>query len=78
MLRGKHRTKHGVVHHLGCHVLRVEGADPPSSEWIQWDGNEIGITVLVSILSFERSPYIQDLLNEQVELGFVPLPPFSD
>jgi hypothetical protein len=44
------------VQHLGCHVLRVEGADPPRSKWIEWDGHRVTESMLVDILAFRRPP----------------------
>lgn len=41
---------------FGGHLLRLSHGDPPSSEWIEWDGKRISEDQLVLLLRFELDP----------------------
>jgi hypothetical protein len=40
----------------GIHVLRFSGAGPEDSDWMTWDGHQIGPEHLVKLLRFEIHP----------------------
>jgi hypothetical protein len=41
---------------FGIHVLRFENTDPINSKWIEWDKEQINISMLESILMMNVDP----------------------
>ena len=44
------------VKSYGAHLLRISGATPDDSEWIEWDRKEITVEQMVQVLRFDLHP----------------------
>ena len=56
------RVPRRYVRSWGVHYVRLSGACPDTSEWIEWDGKRVDVATLLGVLSFKRDP---DTLHER-------------